>query len=627
MIGEILGNRYEIVEKIGGGGMALVYKARCKLLNRFVAVKILRHEFLEDHEFVKRFSIEAQAAASLSHPNIVSIYDIGQEGDVRYIVMEYIDGITLKEMVMEKGFIPWEQALNISAQICSALENAHKNNIIHRDIKPHNILIKKDGMVKVADFGIARAITSATVTMDASTIGSVHYISPEQARGGYVNEKSDIYSLGVVMFEMLTGKVPFDGENNVSVAIKHIQDKASFPEDTSTDIPEVVQSIVLKAISKEQISRYDSAFEMRVDIKKAIKQPDEDFVFRDKDDGFATRKVPVIKDGDLKIGGVMKLKKEDKNAIIAAAITALLIIVVGFFIGQGFFKGYFGKTNEFKVPDLVGQDYQAVSLEINEKDKINIVKTGEEYNEEYDKGIIISQHPTAGEKINFPGNIEVIVSSGEKKSVVPDVRNKDYRLAGIDIDNAGFKYEIENEYNERVPEGFVISQSPQANSEIRDGETITLFVSKGPEIKVIKVPDLNGMNEDEAKNTILRLGLVQGDVTRQKDSKVKGTVIGQSLSAESEVEEKTKIDLIVSSGNTPTNISTQTITIQLPQDKEKVEVKVIANSSGSNKVVYQKTHGKSETPLDVKLSGSGIVNIQVFFDNVLAGEDKIDFGR
>ncbi len=629
MIGKILGNRYEIVEKIGGGGMAIVYKAKCKLLNRFVAVKILRRELLDDHEFVKKFGVEAQAAASLSHTNIVSIYDIGEQDDIHYIVMEYIDGITLKEVIVQKGFLPWEHALKIAEQICSALEHAHKNNIIHRDIKPHNILIKKDGMAKVADFGIARAITSATVTVDASTIGSVHYISPEQARGGYTNEKSDIYSLGIVIYEMLTGKVPFDGENSVAVAIKHIQEKAQLVTNINADIPNCIQLIVAKAISKEQIRRYDSAEEMHTDIQKALKSPNERFVNIDNSDEYPTQKVPIVKDGELKVGRKRSLKKEDKNAIIAAAITAVLIIIIGFYVGQGFFNNSVGKSDGLEVPNLIGQDYQSVKSEYADGKKITVINAGEQYSEEYEKGLIISQNPNVGEKLKMPTNIEVVVSLGEKKATVPDVKNKDYRLAGIDIDNAGFKYEIENEFNDRVPEGYVISQSPEGLTEIREGETVVIFVSKGPEIKIIKVPDLMGMNEDEAKNSILRLGLLQGEVTRQRNSKPKGTIIGQSIPAENEVGEKTKINLIVSSGGVSDTVSggsTQTITIKLPQNREKIEVKVIANSNSGNNVVYNKVHNKADSPVDVKLSGKGIAYIQVFFDGILAGEDKIDFG-
>jgi serine/threonine-protein kinase len=270
MEGRVLGNRYELIEKIGGGGMALVYKAKCRLLDRVVAVKILRPEFTNDEEFVKRFRIEAQAAASLSHPNIVSIHDVGHEDDVHYIVMEYVDGITLKEYILKKGLLSWKEAVSIASQICSAIEQAHRNSIVHRDIKPHNILITRDGIAKVADFGIARAVSSSTITMVGSTIGSVHYFSPEQARGGYTDEKSDLYSLGIALYEMVTGRVPFDGETPVAVALKHIQDQPVPPLDYESSLPKGVNDIIMKAIKKDQSKRYQSASEMLSDLKGAV---------------------------------------------------------------------------------------------------------------------------------------------------------------------------------------------------------------------------------------------------------------------------------------------------------------------------------------------------------------------
>ena len=280
MIGQILGNRYELIEKVGGGGMALVYKARCKLLNRFVAVKILRPDFTNDEEFIKRFKIEAQAAASLSHPNIVSIYDVGNEEDIHYIVMEYIDGATLKEYIEEKGALDWKEAVNISIQICLAIKHAHENNIVHRDIKPHNILFTKEGMIKVTDFGIARAVTSSTITMVGGTIGSVHYFSPEQARGGFTDEKSDIYSLGIVLYELLTGTLPFNGDTPVSVAIKHIQEEPEEPINMNSQIPIGVNDIVKKAIQKDQNSRYQKASDLLDDLYKVLDKPSTQFLKR-----------------------------------------------------------------------------------------------------------------------------------------------------------------------------------------------------------------------------------------------------------------------------------------------------------------------------------------------------------
>ena len=276
--GRLLGNRYEILEQIGNGGMATVYKAKCHVLNRFVAVKILKDEFTTDYEFIKRFNSEAQAVASLTHPNIVSVYDVGHEGNLYYIVMELIQGKTLKEIIISEGPLAWKWSLNVAIQIASALETAHKNNIIHRDIKPHNIIITEDGMAKVTDFGIAKAVSNSTITAFGTTIGSVHYFSPEHARGGYTDAKSDLYSLGVVLYEMLTGKVPFDADTPVSVALKHIQETPVEPIKLNPAIPLSVNKIVMKAMQKETNSRYQNASEMLKDLTLALKNPDGDFV-------------------------------------------------------------------------------------------------------------------------------------------------------------------------------------------------------------------------------------------------------------------------------------------------------------------------------------------------------------
>ena len=295
MLGKILGGRYELLEKTGGGGMAVVYKAKCHLLNRYVAVKILRPDLVENEEFVERFKRESQSAASLSHPNIVNMYDVGQENDIHYIVMEYVDGMTLKDYIRRKGRLSSEEAVRIACQICAGLHHAHENNIVHRDIKPQNILINKEGIAKVADFGIARAVTSSTVTMaGANVIGSVHYFSPEQARGGYVDKKSDIYSLGIVLYEMVTGVVPFEGDSAISVALKHIQEKVIPPVEINPNIPRSIQIIIERAIEKELKNRYDNAAEMLDDLNRALEEPDGAYVRRFVDDNMDTRIIPVI---------------------------------------------------------------------------------------------------------------------------------------------------------------------------------------------------------------------------------------------------------------------------------------------------------------------------------------------
>ncbi|HPW41509.1 MAG TPA: Stk1 family PASTA domain-containing Ser/Thr kinase, partial [Bacillota bacterium] len=295
MIGRVLGDRYEILEKVGGGGMALVYKAKCRLLNRYVAIKVLRPEFTEDEEFVKKFRREAQSAASLSHPNIVGIYDVGTENNSYYIVMEYIKGQTLKELIKSKGTLGVEYSTNIAIQICYALEQAHKNNIVHRDIKSHNILIREDNSVKVTDFGIARAVSSSTITNTGNVIGSVHYFSPEQARGGYVDEKSDIYSLGVVMYEMLTGRLPFEGDSPIAVALKHIQEEPEPPSGINSRIPKAIEAIIMKCMEKEVSKRYNSASEIINDLRQSLVMPNGDFVKKNRYTDESTRVLEPIK--------------------------------------------------------------------------------------------------------------------------------------------------------------------------------------------------------------------------------------------------------------------------------------------------------------------------------------------
>ena len=276
--GKLLGNRYEIIEKIGSGGMATVYKAKCLVLKRFVAVKVLRDEFTTDEEFIKRFNIEAQAVASLTHPNIVSVYDVGHEGNLYYIVMELVKGKTLKEIIVEDGALGWKWSVKIAMQIASALETAHRNNIIHRDIKPHNIIITEDGVAKVTDFGIAKAVSNSTITAFGTTIGSVHYFSPEHARGGFTDARSDLYSLGVVMYEMVTGRVPFDSDTPVSVALKHMQEEPIEPIKIKPDLPQCVNDIIMKAMRKDANERYQTATEMIKDLELALKHPEEKFV-------------------------------------------------------------------------------------------------------------------------------------------------------------------------------------------------------------------------------------------------------------------------------------------------------------------------------------------------------------
>ena len=379
--GRLLGNRYEIMENIGNGGMAMVYKSKDHILNRYVAVKILRDEFTTDQEFIKRFSIEAQSAASITHPNIVSIYDVGQEGSLYYIVMELIKGKTLKDIIIEEGGpLPWKWSTNIAIQIASALETAHKNNIVHRDIKPHNIIITEDGIAKVTDFGIAKAVSNSTITAFGSTIGSVHYFSPEHARGGFTDAKSDLYSLGVVMYEMLTGKVPFDADTPVSVALKHMQEEPTPPIEINPKIPTSINDIILKAMRKDTSLRYQNATEMLNDLNRALKEPEGNFVDNNEyKSADATRVIPTLHNEEIKTEKRTKKNKtfieQHRKLVLALIVVVLFLLSLGITIG-------ISKTNRVKdvaIPELVGLSREEAEAKIQDSN-LTLVEVKEEYN-------------------------------------------------------------------------------------------------------------------------------------------------------------------------------------------------------------------------------------------------------
>ena len=405
LVSKVIGNRYEILEKIGEGGMATVYKARCNILKRYVAVKVLREEFTTDEEFIRRFNTEAQAAASLTHPNIVSIFDVGHEDNIYYIVMELVQGKTLKEIINEDGVLPWKWSVNIAIQVASALETAHKNNIVHRDIKPHNIIITEDGIAKVTDFGIAKAVSNSTITAFGTTIGSVHYFSPEHARGGYTDAKSDIYSLGVVMYEMLTGRVPFDADTPVSIALKHMQEKPVEPMKLNPSIPFAINKIIMKAMEKEPSLRYQNATEMLKDLSMALKDPEGGFVKSNAEKLQYTQRVPVLGEEpqvemrkENKKGKLAKYFEEHPTAkkvwiTVIIAVLVILIPLAGFFGVQALLKA--GLPKDVNLPNFVGQTLEEAKVTLG-KTKLTI-ETEEVFNDEVEAGKIISQEPPYSE--------------------------------------------------------------------------------------------------------------------------------------------------------------------------------------------------------------------------------------
>lgn len=663
MIGKILGNRYEIVEKIGGGGMALVYKAKCGLLNRYVAIKILRSEFTNDEEFINKFRRESQAAASLSHPNIVNIYDVGVEDNIYYIVMEYIKGQTLKEFIREQGSVSADKTLDIAIKIADAIHHAHSNHIVHRDIKPHNIMVTEDGRVKVTDFGIARAATSSTVTNTSNVIGSVHYFSPEQARGGYTDEKSDIYSLGVVMYEMITGRVPFQGESPISVALKHIQEAIVPPTEINSNVPKNLEAIIMKCVQKDQSLRYGDTSQLLVDLRKVQNNDFEEFIDYTNYGDSPTRVIPIVKE-ELLDGkkeeistkeNSRKIKENDRENSPSNRVLTISAILLALLLTVGITGGFFAIRNyltvkEAVVPNIIGLSEEA-AREVVESRGLTLVVNGYTNSSEYKEGHIVelvSLKP--GDKVRVTYPIEVIISSGEELVPVPNLVNKyanqiEILLSQSDLDVG----DIKEEYSETIPSGVVISQEPKSDSMVPLGTKIDVIVSKGPEITFIIMPNLIDKNLSEARREIISMGLREGKIDTEPSSEIeKGRVIRQSQAPATEVEENTIIDLVVSSGpppsqndsggnndsdnsgsdsegnNQPQERSAQLV-IRLPQDKEEVEVKIYKIQETSKEVVYSKKHKASDEAISATVSGIGKTKFEIYFNGEFFRTQEIDF--
>ena len=582
--GKILGNRYEIIEKVGNGGMATVYKATDLVLKRYVAVKILRDEFTTDEEFIKRFETEAQSAARLVHANIVSIFDVGVDNGIYYIVMELIQGKTLKEIIVEeRGPLPWKWSVNVAIQIASALEMAHKNNIIHRDIKPHNIIITEDGVAKVTDFGIAKAVSNSTITAFGTTIGSVHYFSPEHARGGYTDAKSDIYSLGVVMYEMVTGKVPFDADTPVSVALKHMQEDPVPPIELNPHLPEAVNKIILKALKKDPMLRYQTATELLQDLKMALKNPSGDFV--DDADFDPTAKTQRISTQDVEKMQKDSRKKEDnkfvkfiKNHKVLSSFIGLILL---FCIAFGGTMLVLNVTNpkEVEMPNIVGLSKEEAQQRI-EGAKLKFEVSSEEYNTDVEENHIISQDPTYVEgynKVKEGSTVKVVVSKGTEKTKVPKVAGMSKDDAISAIENAKLKAEIVEETSKKVQEGYVISQETEANTEVNAGETVKIHVSTGTEKAT--VPGAVGKSQDEAKKALQDLGFVVTVTNAEDSSKENGVVLKQSLDEGKTVEKGSAITITV---NTYEASKSAQVTIDVKSYLPKTDASLSNEESSSN---------------------------------------------
>ena len=637
--GRLIGNRYEILEKIGNGGMATVYKARCHVLNRNVAVKVLKEEFTTDAEFVKRFNIEAQSAASLSHPNIVSIYDVGNEGDIYYIVMELVQGKTLKEIITDEGILPWKWTVNIAIQIASALEVAHRHNIVHRDIKPHNIIITEDGTAKVTDFGIAKAVSNSTITSFGATIGSVHYFSPEHARGGYTDAKSDLYSLGVVMYEMLTGKVPFDADTPVSVALKHMQEVPVEPKTLNPTIPDSVNKIIIKAMQKEPSLRYISATEMLTDLKESIKNPNGNFVVMSKAVTDEPTRVMNVEEAEKEAKREEKQGKKKKNKAKKIVLIVFLCLLIFFGAMFGTWKLLTGgRTKEVQIPSLVGTNIEEA------KTKLDELKLKYEITEEYspegkEEGTILSQEPKYQDnyKINETEVIKLVVSKGIEMVAVPKVTGDTKEDAVSKLEEVNLKVEIAEEINEKVQEGVVIKQEPAANEQISKDSTVKIYVSLGRGIKEVTVPYVVGKQEAEAKKALEAAGLTVGTVKYESDTtKPNGEVLKQGIDADKKVDEKTAVSLTVNklaeikSGTVNINLKSLTGYKKLTDSDgkevpaESVEVVVKVTSNGIEDTVYKKSHKKDTEKITVPVEGVGTITVKIFLDGVRNTQKQLD---
>ena len=555
MSSRLLSGRYELLEKIGDGGMAVVYKGKDRLLNRFIAIKILRPEFTKDATFVENFKRESQAAAGLTHPNIVGVYDVGREGNINYIVMELIEGRTLNDIIEDEAPMDYKKVIDISKQVASALKIAHKNKIIHRDVKPHNIMITNDGIVKLADFGIARAVNDATLSTGSKIVGSVHYFSPEQARGNYVDERSDIYSLGIVMYEMLTGKVPFDGENPVTVALKHINEEITPPSELVAGIPPALERCVMKATSKYQTNRYSSAEELieELDNISFVTDVAGTSVFASTDVIEKNRKRKAAEEAEEEAASGKKKKKKKKakrNAIIAAVIV-LLLAAGGWFAAWK--MGVFSSTKP--APDLRGLSIEEATAKAQEEG-FSIKQGKDIYSNDYPEGKVCTQDPEPGAEAPKEGTITVHISKGSKEGVVPNVVGMKQDDVEEYLKEYGYLLGNVKMVTDPAEEGTVLSQDPERGTPLDKESKINIEVSDGKGTEKGTVPSVTGLSLEDAKKRIKEEGFRVGRVDYDWDNSIdKGYVIYQQYQANSLLDKGTSIDIQVSSGPEPAPVT------------------------------------------------------------------------
>lgn len=598
-IGKMLDNRYELIELIGRGGMANVYKAKCHRLNRMVAVKILKSDLADNAEFRRRFRDESRAVAQLSHANIVSVYDVSRSDDMEYIVMELIDGITLKQYMERRGQMDWREALHFVTQIMRALSHAHSRGIIHRDIKPQNIMVLRDGSVKVADFGIA-CLADAAQTLTQEALGSVHYISPEQARGDRIDARSDIYSSGVVLYEMLTGRLPFEGDSAVSVAIQHLSSVPLSPRDINENVPEALELICMKAMNPNPDRRYASAEAMLEDLEKFRKDPSTNMEYiraelKEKDDVEPTQPIPA----DEVASAVRKTRKTDEKPLqennkmnkkllfgIIGGFAALLILIFAAFKIFGNFGD--SENDAYVVPDIRGYTVEQAENLPGVKGIFTIEVLGSKPSTQYEPGQIMEQDPAKDHTRKNNLTIKVYLCAEEQKYYMPNLIGYDSREAKLLLDNMDIELNVtfKETYDDQVPAGQVISTTPASDSELKKGNNVLVFVSLGKETKPVTVPSFIGMTLENAIAKAQELGLAVGGTTYQTSDVTVGKVIDQSLAVNSTVEEGTAISFTVSKG--------QETPVDDPTDNPPVVPPDNPGDSGEDPSVPQGSEGTSD---------------------------------
>ena len=644
-IGKMLDNRYEILERIGTGGMAIVYKAKCHRLNRLVAIKILKSDLAQNEEFRRRFNAESQAVAQLSHPNIVSVYDVSRGGDMEYIVMELIDGITLKQYMEKRGQLNWRESLHFITQIMRGLSHAHSRGIIHRDIKPQNIMVLRDGSVKVADFGIACLADSAqTLTQEA--LGSVHYISPEQARGDRPDARSDIYSSGVVLYEMLTGRLPFEGESAVSVAIQHLSSIPLAPREINPDIPEQLELICMKAMAPDLEHRYQSADAMIADLEAFRKNPEVEMKFdlsdlRPEENDEPTRTIRTMPSHTVTIpvhqperNYPRRERDEDeeprhtgsgKRGVLVSAVTvaAVAVVIVLFKTILGSFAP--AVVDQYQVPDLYNMTIEEAEDDPRIEGVFEIQKAGSEFSTDVPEGHILRQDPKKGEtRKGSQLVIQVWVSAGEETGEVPDLENKSEQDARILLEKLNKEYNLEltveapeelKQFSEEVTEGYVIKTEPAQGEILKKGDTVKLILSKGPDIKPVTVLPFVGMSIDSVLSQLesYKLTCDAADVEVVDSDKPGGTIVWQSPASGETVPEWTTIKFRVSAGLASSALP---ITVDIPQNgKDIVKVEIYVGDEPNPQ--YSETVYEADGAVSTTLYGTGRKMVKVYFDGVL----------